>query len=268
VVNTLYAPLFGDALAPEGLGNTYWMANQPQYEDHQTPLGYGMGDAATARARLESVGYVENADGVYEHPDDGRLELRVGTTGVKALRELQQQIIQAQMKDAGIAIVVDNIPGAAYFSESPFSPANLLASASGGEQGDPTLVEIMQFAWVGGPWPGGQTPSYLSGTVAEGDEGPVGATGNPYGFQNVSFDERSTECDALLDETEAAGCYNELDRYVTTLDLDPEKGLFMLPLTQKPDFFAFTNVGLRSAAVAPDANSAGPLANVVDYVLS
>ncbi len=267
VVETLYTPLFGDALDPTGLGNTYWMANQPQYEDHQGPLGYGTGDVAAARAALESVGYVAGSDGIYEHPTEGRLSLRVGTTGGNALRELQQQIIQAQMKAAGIEITFDNVPGGAYFSERPFSTENLLSSASGGELGDPTLVDIMQFAWVGGPWPGGQTTAYLSGAVVQGDAGPTPATGNPYGFQNEAFDARATECDALLDDDQAAACYNELDRYVTTLELDPEHGLFMLPLTQKPDFFTYSNVLLSKGAVAPDANTAGPLANLVDYVL-
>ncbi len=268
VVSTLYAPLFGDALAPEGLGNTYWMANQPTYEDHQGPLGYGQGDIAAAQAALESAGYVLGDDGIYAHPDDGRLSLTVGTTGGNALRELQQQIIQAQMKNAGIEITIDNVPGSSFFTERAFSSPNLLSSASRGEEGDPDLVDIMQFAWVGGPWPGGQNSAYLSGAVIEGDDGPVAATGNPYGFQNAAFDARSTECDSALDDAVAAACYNELDRYVTTLELDPEQGLFMLPLTQKPDFFAYSNELLSKGAVAPDANSAGPLANVVDFVLN
>jgi peptide/nickel transport system substrate-binding protein len=267
VVETLYAPLFGDLLAPEGLGNTYWMANQPDYEDHQGPLGYGQGDVASATALLEEAGYVVGADGIYEHPEDGRLSLAVGTTGGNALRELQQQIIQAQMKAAGIEITIDNVPGSGFFSERAFSGANLLSSASGGELGDPTLVDIMQFAWVGGPWPGGQNSAYLSGGIVDGPDGPVPATGNPYGFQNADFDARTTECDAMLDAAEAAACYNELDRYVSTLELDPEQGLFMLPITQKPDFFAYSNELLSKGAIAPDANSAGPLANVVDFVL-
>jgi ABC-type transport system substrate-binding protein len=128
-----------------------WMANQPAYEDHQTPEGYGLGDVDSAGAVLEAAGYTAGSDGIYTHPDDGRLTLRVGTTGGNALRELQQQIIQAQMKEAGIEITIDNVPGSDYFTNRPFSADNLLASASGGELGDPNLVDIMQFAWVGGP---------------------------------------------------------------------------------------------------------------------
>lgn len=268
VVTTLYAPILGDVLPPEGLGNTIWMANQPAYEDHQGPAGYGVGDVDSARAALEAAGYAPGADGIYEHPEDGRLTLRVGTTGGNALRELQQQIIQAQMKEAGIEITIDNVPGSDYFTTRPFSADNLLSSASGGELGDPTLIDIMQFAWVGGPWPGGQIPSYLSGAVVEDDDGnPVPATGNPYGFRSEAFDERAAECNATIDDDERAACYNELDRFATTLEMDPEQGLFMLPLTQKPDFFAYGNEPVAKGAVAPDANSAGPLANVVDFVL-
>lgn len=268
VVETLYAPILGDVLDPAGLGNTMWMANQPAYVDHQTPEGYGLADVDSARTALEAAGYVAGADGIYEHPDDGRLTLRVGTTGGNALRELQQQIIQAQMKEAGIEITIDNVPGSDYFTNRPFSADNLLASASGGELGDPNLVDIMQFAWVGGPWPGGQLSSYLSGGIVDDADGnPVPATGNPYGFRNDEFDELAARCNATIDDAERADCYNEVDTYVTTLGPDPEQGLFMLPLTQKPDFFAYSNQQLAKGAVAPDANSAGPLANVVDYVL-
>lgn len=268
VVTTLYAPILGDVLPTEGLGNTIWMANQSAYEDHQGSAGYGMGDTASAREALESAGYVEGADGIYEHPDDGRLSLRVGTTGGNALRELQQQIIQAQMKEAGIEITIDNVPGSDYFTTRPFSADNLLSSASGGELGDPTLVDIMQFAWVGGPWPGGQIASYLSGAVVEDEEGnPVPATGNPYGFRSEGFDARADECNATIDDDERAACYNDLDLFATTLESDPEQGLFMIPLTQKPDFFAYSNELLSKGAVGPDANSAGPLANVVDFVV-
>ena len=116
VVETLYTPLFGDLLPTSGLGNAYWMSNQPDYIDHQGEAGYGTGDADAARALLEGAGYVEGADGIYEHPTDGRLSLRVGTTGGNQLRELQQQLIQAQMAEAGIEIVIENLPGAEYFS--------------------------------------------------------------------------------------------------------------------------------------------------------
>jgi len=241
VVETLYTPLFGDLLPTAGLGNAFWMSNQPAYIDHQGEAGYGTGDVEAARALLEGAGYVEGADGIYEHPTDGRLSLRVGTTGGNQLRELQQQLIQAQMLEAGIEIVIENLPGSEYFS-IPFG-------------GDPTVWELTQFAWVGGPWPGSGSFSFRT------DSG-----NNPYGYASPGFDAKADECDLIVDEAEAATCYNELDEFVTTLGPDGD-GLIVLPLTQKPSFYAYSNTALSAGAVSPDANSAGPLVNVVDFAL-
>jgi peptide/nickel transport system substrate-binding protein len=255
VMEGLYTPLFGDALPAEGLGNTYWLSNQSNYEDHAGDAGYGAGDIASAQAALEAAGYAQNADGIYEHPEDGVLSLRVGTTGGNRLREIQQELIQAQMKDAGIEIVIDNVEGGAYFGEVPFSADAMACSTSGGSEGNCDIWDITQFAWVGGPWPGGQTSSYRAG-----------GENNPYGFNNADFEARADECDTIVDLTEAAACYNELDTWATTLVNGPN-GLFMLPLTQKPSFYGFTSQ-LSAAAVAPDADDAGPLVNVVDYVFA
>ncbi len=252
VMAGLYTPLFGDNLPAEGLGGTYWMSNQPAYIDAQKMYEGKQSDAAIAN--LEAAGYSDSGDGIMEHPDRGRLTLRVGTTGGNALRELQQQIIQAQLAESGIEIVIDNVPGGAYFGERPFSEAALAASASGGAEGDPTVWDITQFAWVGGPWPGGQSASYLGGNG-----------NNPYGFNNPDFDARAAECDGTVDDTARADCYNELNRYVTTLEIDSETGLFMIPLTQKPSYYGYLSSVLSSAGVAPDAQGAGPLANVVDF---
>jgi peptide/nickel transport system substrate-binding protein len=253
VMAGLYTPLFGDTLPAEGLGNTYWLSNQSAYVDHAGAAGYGAGDIESAAAALESAGYALNADGIYEHPEDGVLTLRVGTTGGNRLREIQQELIQAQMKDAGIDIVIDNVEGGAYFSEHPFSEGSIECSTSGGTAGNCDIWDITQFAWVGGPWPGGQTTAYRGGSE-----------NNAYGFNNAEFDALSDECDATVDDDERAACYNELDTYVTTLEKDPVNGLIVLPITQKPSFYGYT-AQLSQAGVAPDAQGAGPLTNVADF---
>ena len=255
VMEFLYTPIFGSALPASGLGNTYWMTNQPQYVNHQAEYDGAKTDAAAAK--LAEAGYALNGDGIYEHPERGPLSLRVGTTGGNALRELQQQVIQAQLKDAGIDIVIDNVPGAAYFGEKPFSGEALAASASAGAEGDPPIWDITQFAWVGGPWPGGQSGAYKY------DSGFM-----PYGFVSDDFIAKSNECDSTVDDTTRDDCYNELNRWVTTLEIDAENGLFMLPLTQKPTFYAYNKVLLVGAGASPDVNHGGPLANVVDFQLA
>ncbi len=251
VMAGLYTPLFGDSLPAAGLGNSYWMSNQGPYEDHQVEYDGKQADAA--KAKLEEAGYTDSGDGIYEHPERGRLTLRVGTTGGNALRELQQQLIQAQLKDSGIEIVIDNVDGGAYFGERPFSDEALLAANTGGAEGDPTIWDIAQFAWVGGPWPGGTSPNYLT---ASGN--------NIYGFSSEAFDEAAPLCDATVDDAERATCYNELDKYATTLEMGDD-GLFVIPLTQKPSFYGYLSSQLSGAGVAPDANDAGPLTNVADF---
>ncbi len=252
VMAGLYAPLFGDTLPAEGLGNVYWLSNQDAYVDAQGEAGYGAGDIDGAAAKLEEAGYALNSNGVYEHPERGVLSLRVGTTGGNRLREIQQELIQAQLAEAGITIVIDNPEGAAFFDEQPFNPDAIACATSGGAEGNCELWDITQFAWVGGPWPGSSTASYLGGSE-----------NNPYGYANDDFDARSVECDATVDDAERADCYNELNEYVTTLNIDPD-GLVVVPLTQKPSFYGYTG-SLSQAGVAPDAQGAGPLTNVVDF---
>ncbi len=251
VIEGLYAPLFGDLLPLEGLGNTYWMSNQPAYEDHQTE--YHGAQIEQAQAKLEEAGYTQGSDGVYEHPEDGRLSLRVGTTGGNKLREDQIEIIQQQMADAGIEIIIDNVPGGGYFSERVFHPDSVAASTSQGAEGDPTIWDITQFAWVGGPWPGGNTTAYISGSG-----------NNPYAFSNPDFDAKARECETIIDDDARADCYNEADKYVTTLEM-ADDGLVVIPITQKPSFFGYLSSQLASAGIAPDANDAGPIVYVMDY---
>jgi peptide/nickel transport system substrate-binding protein len=252
VMEGLYAPLFGDLLPAGGLGNTYWMSNQSPYVDHQGEAGYGAGDVDGAKAKLEEAGYTLGADNIYEHPEKGRLTLRVGTTGGNRLREIQQQLLQARYAEAGIEIVIDNVEGGAYFGEQPFAADSILCATTGGAEGNCGLWDIAQFAWVGGPWPGSNSAAYRGGSE-----------NNAYGYNNPEFDALADQCDATVDNDERAACYNEADKYITTTEIDPN-GLVVIPLTQKPSFYGYTSQ-LSQAAVSPDANSAGPLVNVVDY---
>ena len=252
VMAGLYTPLFGEGLPAEGLGNTYWLTGSTNYEDHAGDAGYGKGDVESAVANLEEAGYVMGDDGVYAHPEDGRLSLRVGTTGGNRLREIQQELLQAKFGEAGIEIIIDNVEGGAYF-DIPFGADHIGCVSSGGNEGNCDTWELTQFAWVGGPWPGGQSASYRSFNE-----------NNPYGFINEEFDALADECDATVNDADRATCYNTLDKYVTTLEMDPENGLFMMPITQKPSFYGYTSQ-LVSAGVAPDAQGAGPLTNVADF---
>jgi peptide/nickel transport system substrate-binding protein len=251
IVGQLYAPLVGEALPPGGLGNSYWMPMQPAYQDHQAR--YGANDLAGAAAALEAAGYVKGADGVYAHPVDGRLTLRLGTTGGNGLRDRQLELIRAQLARAGIEVVIDSFPGGLFYDQGPFSPGALAASATAGTQGDPALWDMAVWSWATGPWPGG-----VSGIFKRESDS------NPYGFANPTFDADAAHCETVIDDAERAGCYDDVDTYATTLDKGQD-GLFVLPITQRPRFYGYDKSTLSSAAIAPDLVPGGPLVNVGDF---
>jgi peptide/nickel transport system substrate-binding protein len=255
LMELLYTPLYGDLLPEEGLGHVYWMTHQPAYEDHTSPLGYGSGDREAAAELMEEAGYELDDDGIWEHPDDGTATLRVGTTGGNQIRELQQQVLQQQLIRAGFDIVIDNVPGTDYFAERPFADEHTECVTSEGEDGNCELWEITQFAWLGGPWPGDSHISFLGRSP-----------NNPYGYVDDDFDEAVFDCEEELDDDERAECYHDLSQRLTTREVD-EDGLVVIPLTQKPQFYAYVDDNVRQIATAPDFRSGGPLAYGVDHLL-
>lgn len=258
LVEAVYGPILG-ATTDEARGvpiqdNTYWLANQPAYV--ATQGGLAAADVEQARARLVAAGYEPASDGLLRHPTLGPLRLRVTTIGGDRLRETGQQVLIDQLAAVGIEAVADNPSGGRFFQQGPFAPEALAASASGGEAGDPDLWDIAQFGWVGGPWPGAQSGVYRNGSP-----------GNPYGFSNAEFEVRAFECDAVIDDEERAGCYNELDRFVTTVD-NGDDGLFMIPLHQRPLLLTTVDDRVEAMPSLTGAPRGGPLAVVVDVVLA
>lgn len=156
----------------------------------------------------------------------------------------------------GIEIVIGDVEGAAYFGEIPFSADAIACSTSRGAEGNCDVWDIAQFPLIGSPEPNGLNPLFRNGSPS-----------NPYGYQQPFFDQLADECDTIIDDAARWACYNELDRHITTLNPDSQFGLFVLPLAQKPTFYGFTS-DLSAAAIAPDAQGAGPLVNVVDYVFA
>ena len=251
MVATVYAPLFGDLLPAAGLGNVFWMPNQGPYQDQQA--GFRGGPAAAGRL-LGEAGYTRRSDGVWTHPDDGPLSLRVGTTAGIDIRDFELEVLVAQLGEAGFDITIDSAPGGQFFVDGPFSEDALAASASGGTRGDPDRWDIAQFSWTGGAWPGVVAGIFRSGSAS-----------NPYGFNSPEYDVAATDCNATLADAERDVCYNELGRFATTLDRGAD-GLFVIPLTQLPHYYGYTS-SVAQGAVAPDAVAGGPLVNVVDFRL-
>jgi peptide/nickel transport system substrate-binding protein len=254
IISELYQPLVGEALDPSGLGNAYWMPGQAAYVDHQAE--YQGNNVAAAASALQAAGYEKDSEGIWTHPDDGRLTIRLGTTAGNAMRDQALEIGRSQLAAAGIDAQIESAPGGLFLTEGPFAAEALEASGSEGRSGNSQLWDIAQFGWSSGPWPGAATGVFRSGSGS-----------NPYGFSSPEFDVAATDCDGTADDAERAACYNELDLFVTTLEKGDD-GLFVIPLTQRPVFYGFAANTLSAGAVAPGGPRGGPLVNVVDFALS
>ncbi|MFV0525129.1 MAG: ABC transporter substrate-binding protein [Acidimicrobiales bacterium] len=248
VVERLYQPLLGDAVAADGLGNTYWLANQAGYEDHQS--GYAGANLEASAAALAAAGYTQGADGVFVHPEAGRLTVRLVTTGGMALREAEAGILADQLIAAGFEVTVELLPGGRFYEQGPFSADAMAAAGSAGADGDPNRWDLAVFGWSSGPWPGGVSGLYRSGSSA-----------NPFGFANPQFDAAASECDAKTDDAERVGCYNALDVYATTVD-NAADGLFVVPLSQRPPLVAEAG-DLTGLGPVVDSPWGGPLPVIV-----
>ena len=136
---------FSDQAAP--LGNRIYMKTQPdQYQDHFTE--YGKGDTAAATALLEEAGYTKGGDGIYAKGGD-KLSLRISTTAGNQLRETQEELFQAQMKEIGVDIKIANADSTKFFSE-------WLPNGN---------FDIANFAWVGSPFSiSGSQAAYITGS--------------------------------------------------------------------------------------------------------
>lgn len=239
---------FGGSFDPAGTGNAYWAPTQPAYVDDQPP------SPDVAAGLLTADGYVLGDDGVYAHPTDGRLSVRVGTSGGDPFRERVQAILQAQLGAGGVEVVIDNIGSGRFLPDGPFAPEAIAAANSGGSDGDPAIWDIAQFSLRGGPSPGAVSGSFFT-------DSPV----NPYGFSNPAFDARAAECDSIVDDDDRAACYRELSRIVTTVDADGV-GLVVVPLAHGSS--VALSRGLEAIAPMTDADDGGPLVNLAAYRLA
>lgn len=120
------------------LGNRIYFNNQPQYED-TTPAEYKAQDVAGAKQLLEGAGYTLGPDGVYTHPQRGRLAIRIDTTVNNPLRQQTIEVMIPQLKEAGIE---------ASFNANPdiFAGADKPTSLEAGG------FQAALFAWVGSPF--------------------------------------------------------------------------------------------------------------------
>ncbi len=213
------------------LHNRLFVNNQPQYEAHGEE--YDGVDVDKAKETLEAAGFELGSDDIYEK-DGEKLSVRISTTGGNALREDTQEIIQAQMREAGIDIQIDNVDGSAVFGRFfPDSP----------EDRD---FDIALFAWVNTPFASDNKALYATGSGS-----------NEMLYSNTEVDDLFDEVIRETDPDAAAAIYNQIDEILW-------EDLPTIPLYAKPTFLPFRS---NIANVEDNASTAGPLWNMYDWAL-
>ena len=165
---------------------THLAPRAPYYQDHFAQ--YGKADVAGAAKLLEDAGYTKGADGIYAKGGKP-LSLRISTTAGNQLRETQEQLIQAQLKQVGIDIKIVNADNRKFFGE--WLP-----------QGN---FDIANFGWVGNPF----------AISSNQDIYRTGGGGNTASTRAT----RSTSCSARrsgkVDEAKSAELGNQIDQQLT-----------------------------------------------------
>jgi peptide/nickel transport system substrate-binding protein len=204
------------------LGNRIWLSNQPEYQDHRG--SYGNGDTAAAEKLLTDAGYAKGSDGIYAKGGK-KLSFNISTTAGNALRETQEQLIQAQAKTFGMDIKIKNAEADVLFGE--WLP-----------EGN---FDISNFAWVGTPF-------------AVSSNQPIFETGSAqnYGkYTNPEVDQLFTQAVAELDQTKANELSNQVDQKLW-------EDMATVPLYQKPTFIAWRNT---FTGIGDNTTSQGPFWN-------
>ena len=235
IVTQTVGQFSGDA---EVLNNRIFFNNQPQYVD-TAPEEYNAPDVAAAKALLEESGYELGGDGIYVHPDRGRLSLAISTTVNNPLRQQTIDVIIPQAKEAGIEIVARPDPDI-------FAGAELPTSLEAGG------FDIALFAWVGSPFRTATASIYQSLDAQGGIQGQNYTQGG-----NPEVDSLYEDFLSEPDPDASAEVGNQIDALLW-------EDLYTIPLYQKPTFLAYSSA---IEGVEDNATQAGPLWNSETWTL-
>jgi peptide/nickel transport system substrate-binding protein len=212
---------FTDQAQP--LGNRIWLPGQKYYRDHFGQ--YGKGDVAAATRLLEDAGYTRGADGIYAKGGK-RLSLRISTTAGNQLRETQEQLIQAQLKQIGIDLKIVNADNRKLFGD-------WLPNGN---------FDIANFGWVGNPF-----------AISSNQDIYRSGGGSNYGnYASRKVDQLFNQAVREVDEARSAELGNQIDRQLTA-------DMATIPLYAQPTYLAvrdtFTNIGDNATQEGPFWNS-------------
>ena len=186
------------------LGNLIYLPGQDGYaDDAQSVIGY---DTAAAKKLLEGAGYTAGSNGIYAK-DGKEISVRFVIPSDNPNSAAVAQQVQAQEKAAGIAVKIDVVPSADFFTKY----INVEA-----RDFDATF-----FAWQGTPFPISSVKSIFY--PADSGQNFPGVTDASLGGD---FDKANAELDPAKRITLAKAIDKKLVKLATTLPLFPETYVF------------------------------------------
>jgi peptide/nickel transport system substrate-binding protein len=149
-------------------------------------------DPARAAALLEEAGWTLGSDGVRVNAAGERLSLELMTTAGNRSRELVQQVLQSQWRDAGIEARIRNEPARVFFGETVSKRK---------------FTGLAMFAWLSSPESVPRTTLY-SDQVPSPDNGWGGQ--NYTGYQSPAMDELIDAIEIELDRDKRKALWQRL----------------------------------------------------------
>ena len=148
----------------------------PNYDPSIPVIKY---DPAGAKALLKDAGFTPGPDGICHNAAGDRLSLEIGTTAGNRLRELQEQVLQSNWRQACIEVTIKNEPARTFFGETLKKR---------------TYPGMMMYAWSSNVT---ESPLRTLGT----DQIPTAA--NNYGGSNyIGFSDKKMDADIAAVEAE------------------------------------------------------------------
>lgn len=200
------------ALDRETLSNKLFAGKQPVAHGFVSPLDWVHAedlqtyahDPDRAAALLDEAGWSEVRGGIRHNAAGEPLRLEIMTTAGNRSRELVQQVLQAQWKQAGIDVRIRNQPARVFFGET-VSKRQFPAMA--------------MFAWISSPENVPRTTQH-STMIPTAENNWAGQ--NYPGFANAQVDDLIDRIEVELDREERETLWHELQRiYVEELPVLP-----------------------------------------------
>jgi peptide/nickel transport system substrate-binding protein len=202
---------------------TYGNSQKGLYAPHFQKYVYSPAKVASI---MTAHGCKKGGDGIWVC-NGVKASVKYGTTTGNKLRELVQEIIQAQAKNAGIQFVTDNDPSRLFFPR--VSDGN---------------YQLAMFAWVTAGDPQGQVDIY-----------GIGGGSNWKGYDSVKVTNLFRASDAELNPAKRAALVNAADANMAL-------NLPTLPVVQKPTFLIYKS---KIHGMRDNPTSQGPTDNMQDW---